>query len=251
MSTSPHRTTSSTPGDQATPGRSAGRQQAPPLPPVRAQAERLIEIGVPELAGTDATTFRALAARLDGELDNTSRADDRPAPSALLAVHPTAAPPSALAPLLRRGDAPGFVVVDMPDVDRFSPIDGIDVPEGVLYVVTDPDRGDDLSNWSPNEALGELAGRRRTPLLLSEGIHWALQVPAIVARNHCYMTIGSRLRKPGGALDARTPAVWISNGTGRDGRERRGAPKVGWCWAGNRHTWLGFASATGRRGGTA
>jgi hypothetical protein len=60
------------------------------------------------------------------------------------------------------------------------------------------------------------------------------------------MTIGSRARRPSGALDARTPALWISNGTGRDGRERRDAPKVGWCWAGNRHTWLGFASAARR-----
>jgi hypothetical protein len=61
------------------------------------------------------------------------------------------------------------------------------------------------------------------------------------------MTIGSRRRKPGGSLDARTPAVWISNGTGRDGRANHNAPKVGWCWAGNRHTWLGFASASGRK----
>jgi hypothetical protein len=60
------------------------------------------------------------------------------------------------------------------------------------------------------------------------------------------MTIGSRLRRPDGRLDTRTPALWLSNGTGRDGRERRHAPKVGWCWAGNRHTWLGFASTTGR-----
>lgn len=44
-----------------------------------------------------------------------------------------------------------------------------------------------------------------------------------------------------------SPAIWISNGTGRDGCERRNAVKVGWCWAGNRHTWLGFASATDRR----
>ncbi|MGW5065066.1 DUF5701 family protein, partial [Streptomyces cyaneofuscatus] len=29
----------------------------------------------------------------------------------------------------------------------------------------------------------------------------------------------------------RAPAIWISNGTGRDGGERRNAPKVGWCWA--------------------
>ena len=73
-----------------------------------------------------------------------------------------------------------------------------------------------------------------------------LQQPAALERNRCFMTIGARLRKPNGRYDARTPAVWISNGTGRDGRERRDAPKVGWCWWRNRHTWLGFGSTTGR-----
>jgi hypothetical protein len=68
----------------------------------------------------------------------------------------------------------------------------------------------------------------------------------VLQRNHCFMTIGSRLRKPNGTFDARTPAVWLSNGTGRDGHDRRDAVKVGWCWAGNRHTWLGFASASSR-----
>ena len=60
------------------------------------------------------------------------------------------------------------------------------------------------------------------------------------------MTIGSR--NPTGAtqVDARCPAIWISRGTGRDGPTRRNAPKVGWCWAGNRHTWLGHASAASR-----
>ena len=63
------------------------------------------------------------------------------------------------------------------------------------------------------------------------------------------MTMGSRLRKPGGDYDARTPALWISGGTGRDGAERKGAPKVGWCWWANRHTWLGMASAEARIAG--
>ncbi|WIM72923.1 DUF5701 family protein [Corynebacterium suedekumii] len=44
-------------------------------------------------------------------------------------------------------------------------------------------------------------------------------------------------------FDSRTPALWISSGTGRDGAEHRGAPKLGWCWWRNRHTWLGIASA--------
>ncbi|WFF07707.1 DUF5701 family protein [Micromonospora sp. WMMD1076] len=29
------------------------------------------------------------------------------------------------------------------------------------------------------------------------------------------------------------PALWIS----------QGAPKLGWCWFGNPHTWLGSATA--------
>ncbi|MFJ2821799.1 DUF5701 family protein [Streptomyces toxytricini] len=212
---------------------------AVPLPSLAAQAERLIELGVPELAGIPADRLRAYAATVGG--DGGAGGD------LLLAVHPDLAPASVLAPLLRHGDKPGFVVTDMADVDRFTP-DGIDLPDAPLYVVAGPDRGDRMANWSPEEALPALHKEDRTPLLLTEGIHWLLQQPSVLERNRCFMTIGSRLRKPNGSFDARTPAIWISNGTGRDGRERRNAPKVGWCWWNNRHTWLGFASATGRRG---
>lgn len=208
------------------------------LPALSAQAERLIELGVHEIAGLPATELRTFAAAAE------SRAG---CDGALLAVHPGRAPASALALLLRRDGKPGFVVTDMPDVDLFAPLDTVALPDAPLYLLTGLDRGDRMANWSPNEALPALTGEARTPLLLTEGIHWVMQQPAVLERNHCFMTIGSRLRKAGGALDARTPAIWISNGTGRDGRERRNAPKVGWCWAGNRHTWLGFASATGRR----
>ncbi|MEW2034205.1 DUF5701 family protein [Streptomyces roseifaciens] len=205
------------------------------LPSLAAQAERLIELGVHELAGIPADELRAFAANA-GDKDG----------GALLAVHPDHAPASALAPLLRHDGKPGFVVTDMADVDDFAPCT-VELPDAPLYLVTDLDRGDHMADWSPEEALPALAGQGRTPLLLTEGIHWVLQQPAILERNRCFMTIGSRLRKANGALDARTPAIWISNGTGRDGRERRNAPKVGWCWWGNRHTWLGFASAAGRR----
>ncbi|QTE01789.1 DUF5701 family protein [Streptomyces cyanogenus] len=211
----------------------------PALPALRAQAERLIELGVHAIAGLPAAGVRAFAARAGAAED----ADG----GVLLAVHPDRAPASALAPLLRRDGKPGFVVGDMSDVDLFTPLDTLALPHAPLYVLTGLDRGDRMANWSPDEALPAVTAEGRTPLLLAEGIHWVLQQPAVLQRNHCFMTIGSRLRKAGGALDARTPALWISNGTGRDGRERRNAPKVGWCWAGNRHTWLGFGSATDRR----
>ncbi|MER8015688.1 DUF5701 family protein [Streptomyces griseoluteus] len=205
--------------------------------PLRTQAERLIELGVHESAGLSAAEVRAAAERLGDAGEG-----------ALLAVRPDLAPASVLAPLLRRRDRTGFVVTDMTDVDLFAPLGTIGLPDTPLYLVSGVDRGDDMANWSPDEALPALTAASRTPLLLTEGIHWVLQRPDVLERNHCFMTIGSRLRKPDGTLDARTPALWISNGTGRDGRERRDAPKVGWCWAGNRHTWLGFASGSGRRG---
>ncbi|KOG15920.1 DUF5701 family protein [Streptomyces viridochromogenes] len=223
----------------------------PPLPPLTAQAEHLISLGVHELAGIPADELRAFAQGAEGgsgagESGDRSSGDRASGHgNALLAVHPDRVPASALAPLLRRDDKPGFVVVDMPDVDDFTP-DAVPLPDAPLYVVTGVDRGDHMANWSPEEALPALTKEDRTPLLLTEGIHWVLQQPAALERNRCFMTIGSRLRKANGTLDARTPAIWISNGTGRDGRERRNAPKVGWCWWGNRHTWLGFASATGR-----
>lgn len=132
------------------------------------------------------------------------------------------------------------------DLDLFAPIAGLDVPDASFYLVDGPDRGDEMANWSPDEALPAITAAGRTPLTINEGIAWLLQQPEQLEPNHCFMTIGSRLRKPNGRLDSRTPAIWISGGTGRDGRDRKGAPKVGWCWAGNRHTWLGFASATRR-----
>ncbi|MGP4013336.1 DUF5701 family protein [Streptomyces sp. 4N124] len=206
-----------------------------PLPPLATQAEHLIDLGVHELAGVPADQLRTFAANAENAGSDT-----------LLAVHPDHAPASALAPLLRHDGKPGFVVTDMPDADHFAP-HAVDLPDAPLYLVTGLDRGDDLANWSPDEALPALSKADRTPLLLTEGIHWVLQQPAILERNHCFMTISSRLRKPNGTLDARTPVIWISNGTGRDGPKRRNAPKIGWCWWGNRHTWLGIASTTGRR----
>lgn len=203
------------------------------LPTLPEQAERLIQLGVHRIAGLTADQLRE-ASRQPVDA------------SALLVVHHGIAPVSTLAPLLSRAEKPGFVVSDMSDVDDFTPIKSIDVPDAALYLIYDLDRGDAMANWSPDEALPAIADSGRTPLTLTEGVHWLLQRPDVLERGRCFMTIGSRLRKPSGALDARTPAVWISNGSGRDGRANKDAPKVGWCWAGNRHTWLGFGSAGGR-----
>lgn len=237
----------------------------PALPSLARQAERLVTLGVADLAGLTPDDLRVLAHDADASTPGTAAGADPASPDVtrshlttshrLLVVPPALVPVSVLAPLMRRGERAGFVVEDMTDVDAFAPIPGVDVPDAP-YVLDGPDRGDDLAGWSPDEAGVELARRGRTPLTLAEGVQWVLQAPDVLERKRCFMTIGSRVAKARGGrdgggrarggLDARTPAVWISNGTGRDGRERRDAPKVGWCWAGNRHTWLGFASARSR-----
>ena len=186
-----------------------------------------MELGVHDLAGlTEAQLLESAKSSAEGLLV-------------------TPAPASALAVLLRLDGKEGFVVEDLTDVDDFTPIAEAARPDGV-YVVDGLDRGDAHRNRTPAEALPDIVAAHRSPLTLEEGLHWAIQNPAVLERNHCFMTIGSRLRKPNGGFDARTPALWISNGTGRDGRERSGAPKLGWCWWGNRHTWLGIASCAGR-----
>lgn len=135
---------------------------------------------------------------------------------AVVAVHPSLVPARGLVTLLRRHDKPGFVVADMTDLEDFAPIGGVELPDNPLDLVHDVDRGDDMRNQ-----------------------------PKMLEPNYCFMTIGSRKLK-GNDLDTRTPAIWISGGTGRDGKANLGAPKVGWCWADNRHTWLGFAHARTR-----
>lgn len=198
---------------------------------VAQQVDRLAEVGIAELAGLSPDAFRRLADGLQGD--------------GIVCVHPTLVRPSLLAPLLRNDGKPGFVVEDMTDLDEFTPIDPVLVPDRPLYMARGVDAGADLLDWTPKNALPELLGRGRTPLTISEGISWLLQEPGRLQHNRCFMCVGSRKATVRG-FDARTPAIWISRGTGRDGRLRRGAPKVGWCWFGNHHTWLGFASATER-----
>jgi hypothetical protein len=203
------------------------------LPSLRAQAERLIALGVHDTANLSADQLREVTIQPQSE-------------AALLVVHPDVAPASAVAGALSVNGKPAFVVSDLSDVDEFTPIPSAELPDAPVYLVRALDRGDAMANWSPDEALPAIDGAGRTPLALTEGLHWVLQQPEVLQRRHCFMTIGSRRRKKDGSLDSRVPAVWISNGTGRDGPGNRDAPKVGWCWAGNRHTWLGFASAAER-----
>lgn len=134
----------------------------------------------------------------------------RVAPGALLVLSEQVLPARTLIPHVRRTNGgrqlEGFIVVDMDDVDDFVATAEVAIPNSLVYALADPQRGDDLRNWSPAEAQEELSRVARMPFALVEGVHWALQLPDVLDRNACYMMIGSRRRKPKG-FDSRTPAL--------------------------------------------
>lgn len=195
------------------------------------QIDRLVELGYPALAGLGEQRFREtlapLADVLPGETTSTVPADDR-IPFVLVV---TAVAPADAAALMTRDGNPAELMLRPDEIARFTPIEGVDVPSAAAYLLVDVDTGSQFCNVRPVDALPRITGQGRTPLTIAEGVAVVTQRPDMLRKNKCFSLLGSRCG------DKRVPAIWIS------GR----APKLGWCWAGNPHTWLGAASAAARR----
>ena len=214
-------------------------------PTLHAQADRLVALGYPGLAGLDEAAFRALVAPLERGLDRLmshehGASDRRPAPAGevpfLLVVTRDLVRPELTVPLLRLAgsDRPGRVDHNHAEGDlaTYHPLEDLDVPSGPVYLLTGVQRGEEFCGVRPEEALPVIRSRGRTPLTIDEGIALVTQVPEALERNRCFMLSGSRRE------DRRVPALWIS----------ARAPRLGWCGDGNPHDWLGVASAAGRIG---
>ncbi|MCD0483394.1 DUF5701 family protein [Streptacidiphilus sp. ASG 303] len=199
----------------------------------------LVDRGYPEAAGVDASAFAAMLAPLR-EVAVARGAGTAP-PSGgrvpfLLVVTRDLVPVEESVPrtTLAGKDRPGVVDRNYRDGDlaRFAPAGGVVLPAGGAYLLLDVDRGEEFCGAVPDEAVEAVAARGRSPLTIEEGIALVTLHPGALEKNRCFSLGGSRCG------DRRVPAVWIS----------RGAPKLGWCWAGNPHTWLGMASAAARVG---
>ncbi|WP_412539623.1 DUF5701 family protein [Longispora sp. K20-0274] len=197
------------------------------------QVRGLLDLGYPELAGLTAEEFTALVA--PAREDVLARGELAPAtPSWIPFVLVVKVDPYRSVPLLTLAGKKKPGVVDRNygegEVTRFVPVKELRVPERAAYVVFDVERGEEFCDVRPQDAMETIAGRGRTPLTIEEGIAVVTHFPATLEKNRCFMLGGSR------SGDRRVPALWISEN----------APKLGWCWAGNPHTWLGTASAGAR-----
>ena len=200
------------------------------------QTERLVRLGYPALAGLDEAAFRAVVAPLEGALTGLAPPEvDGPGELALvLVVTRDLVRPEHSVPLLRLpgGAEPGVVDRNHADGELagYHPLPELAVPPARAYLLVGIQRGEEFCNVRPEDALPVIRGRGRTPLTIDEGIAVVTHAPHLLQKNKCFMLSGSRRH------DRRVPALWISDR----------APKLGWCWDGNPHTWLGVASAGAR-----
>ncbi|WP_027501683.1 DUF5701 family protein [Rhodococcus sp. UNC363MFTsu5.1] len=128
------------------------------------------------------------------------------------------------------GTQQGFADLEPAELAAFRPIESVEIPDGIGYVLLDIDTGSEYLNVTPETALASLTAKGRTGLTVEEGIALIAVRPDMLRKNKCFSLLSSRCG------DKRVPALWIS--------KRR--PKLGWCWNGNPHTWLGSASTGGR-----
>ncbi len=83
---------------------------------------------------------------------------------------------------------------------------------------------------TPDDALVRILERGRLPLTIDEGIAVLAQCHDVLKTENAFSLLGSRRG------DRRVPALWLSGGR----------PRLGWCWAGAPHSWLGSASCAKR-----
>ncbi|QIK65064.1 hypothetical protein G7072_00790 [Nocardioides sp. HDW12B] len=207
------------------------------------QVDRLVEVGHPALAGLTEDAFRERLAPLhavvpDDPADPPDPADpaDPPPDQAmgfLLVVTAALVPTVAAVETWRVRGKAGWT--DMADeLAGFRPVPEVAVglPDATAYLLLDVRTGRDTLGVRPSEAQPGILAAGRTPLTIDEGVALVTQRPDVFTTHHAFQALGSR------ADNARVPSFWVS----------KGAPRLGWCWWNNPHSWLGAASAAGRRG---
>jgi hypothetical protein len=196
------------------------------------QLDTLVTLGYPALMGMTETELRHAVDRLASKLPSGASTVDPDDQIPFLLV-PATAPLRETALLMTKDARSASLMIPDDELPQYAPIGSVAIPEAPLYLLTDIDTGTEFTDVTPESALTTITGRGRTPLTIAEGIALVTQRPDMLRKNRCFSLLASRR---GGQ---KVPAIWIS----------QKAPKLGWCWDRNPHTWLGSASAGGRVAG--
>jgi hypothetical protein len=188
------------------------------------QVDALVTAGLPAWRDLEDECFRAWLEPLRDLLPTLPRSTGIP----FVVVVPDAPVVDVLG-AVRNVGGEGFTTMDGEDLAGFRPLPELDVPT-TPYLLLDVDPGPDTLGLPPVEAAPRIAAAGRTPLTLAEGVAVLAADPGVLRSRNCFSLLGSR------AGDKRVPALWVS--------ARR--PRLGWCYQGAPHSWLGSASCAGR-----
>jgi uncharacterized protein DUF5701 len=198
------------------------------------QVENLIDKGYPGVAGLPEDAFRQRLAPLAERLaDLPAGATDEDRIPFVIVVSGELVPTHEAIALAELRGKQGFTSMEADDLKRFVPVAGVEPPPGSAYLVTDIDTGRETLNVIPDDAIDTINADGRSPLTIEEGVALVTHHPDVLRTMNCFSLPGSRCG------DRRVTAVWVS----------AGRPRLGWCWAGAPHTWLGSASCARRVGG--
>jgi hypothetical protein len=195
------------------------------------QLATLCRLGYPALAGVPEAGFLGLLEPLRRVLPGAGR--DVPAGSLVpfvVVVTGGLVPLHELPSRLELTGKQGFTTMEADDVARFRPTADVELPQGVAYLATGLSTGPEHLGAPPEAALPRLLADGHSPLTLEEGLALATHHPELLRDANCFSLLASRCG------DRRVTAVWLS----------KGRPRLGWCYAGAPHTWLGSAWLTAR-----
>lgn len=195
------------------------------------QIATLVRRDYPSLFSMPEQAFTASLDELSKHVPSDSRGNDGRRAFVLVINSPLAPVASVLERAVRAGKSP-VVKLYPKTLGDFTTVPEVELPLGDAYLLLDVDRGAEYLNVTPDAAQVAIAQASRSPLTILEGLALLTHAPELLQPNRCFSLLASRCG------DKRVPALWLS--------EDR--PKLGWCWAGNPHTWLGSASCAGRVG---
>ena len=198
---------------------------------VEEQLETSLRLGLPALAGLEAGPLVERVGQLVRALERSGAPPGGPGRLPALLVLPGLDAEGVL-PLTRQGERSGYVDMRPVVPASFTALAELAVPP-TPYLAVDVDTGRDTLGLAPRAAAARLAEAGRSPLTLEEGVTLLALHPGILRERNCFQMLGSRRG------DKRIASLWVT---------KAGQPRLGWCYEGVPHTWLGAASCVGRIG---
>lgn len=197
------------------------------------QLHHLLDQSFAAKAHLSETEFRAVVEPLRSRLADLPAASGETAlPFVIVLSRDLVPTEAAMTSVVDGRGKQGVVNMDPVSPDGFKPKDGVDLPPGQAYLLADIDLGAEFLDVRPKDALPAIEAAGRLTLTIDEGVAVLTQFPNVLQTHNAYQLLASR------EDSLRIPSVWRSYNQ----------PRLGWCWDGAPHPWMGSASAAARVG---